>query len=223
MAKQTISAKRLQIDRAKANVVVFVSVAAFVTVFSLVSSKALLGKRSFQARVITEKETTLNTLKSNNDAATKLVASYKTFNSAPDNLLGGNPSGSGDKDGENSKLILDSLPSRYDFPGLTSSVEKMITSQGSKIESISGTDDEIAQSAAEDSSKPVEMPFQVDAKNSPDGIQRILQTFGKSIRPMTITKLTFTVENSSSMRVSINAKSYYQPKKVLEIKTKVVQ
>lgn len=224
MAKQpAISTKRIQIDRAQANVVIFVAVAAFITVFSLVSSKALLSKRGFQNRVITEKEKTLKTLKSNNDAAAKLVASYKSFNGTTDNLLGGNPSGTGDKDGDNAKLVLDALPSRYDFPGLTSSIAKMITSKGGALQNITGTDDEVAQAGNTSSSAPVEMPFQVDAKSSPDGIQSILETFGKSIRPMTITKLTLSAEDSNSLRVSISAKSYYQPKKTLEIKTKEVR
>lgn len=223
MARATISKKRIQIDKARANVVLFVAVASFVAVFSLVSSKALLQKRSFETRVITEKEHTLKTLKDNNEAAKQLTTSYKAFNDTPDNLLGGNPHGTGDKDGQNAKLILDALPSQYDFPALTSSIEKMINSQQGSIEAISGTDDSVAQAAVTDSSKPVEMPFQVDAKSTPDGIQSILGIFGKSIRPMTITKVTLSVEGQGSLRASIFAKSYYQPAKVLQITSKEVR
>ncbi len=223
MPKPTISTKRIKIDKAKANVVLYVAIASFVTVFSLVSAKALLSKRSFGSRVVAEKENTLKVLKSNNEAATELATTYQTFNNTPDNLLGGNPEGSGDKDGDNAKIILDALPSQYDFPALTSSIEKMIKSNGGSLESISGSDDEIAQSIASDSSRPVEIPFQIDAKSSPNGIQNILSTFDKSIRPMTVTKLTLTVEGESSLRASIFAKSYYQPKKILEIKTKEVR
>lgn len=222
MARPTISTKRIQIDKAKANVVMFVAVAAFLSVFSLVSSKALLTKRSFENRVITEKEKTLKTFKDNNSAAEKLVTAYKTFNGSSDNLLGGNPTGTGEKDGDNAKLVLDALPSRYDFPGLTSSIEKMIRSQGGSLESITGTDDEVAQ-ADSSAAEPVEMPFQLDAKSSPDGIQRILETFSKSIRPMTITKLTLSAQDSNALNVSITAKSYYQPKKTLQITSKEVK
>lgn len=223
MARPTISKKRIQIDKARANVVLFVALASFIAVFSLVSSKALLRKRSFEARVITEKEHTLKTLKDNNEAAKQLTTSYKAFNDTPDNLLGGNPSGTGDKDGQNAKLILDALPSQYDFPALTSSIEKMIKSQQGSIEAISGTDDTVAQSTVTDSSKPVEIPFQVDAKSSPDGIKNILKTFDRSIRPMTITKITLSVEGQGALRASIFAKSYYQPAKVLQITDKEVR
>lgn len=223
MARQTISKKRIQIDKARANVVLFVAVASFIATFSLVSSKALLQKRGFESRVIGEKEKTLKTLKDNNQAAQQLTTSYKAFNDTPDNLLGGNPSGTGDKDGENAKLILDALPSQYDFPALTSSIEKMIKSQQGSIEAISGTDDTVAQSSVTDSSKPIEIPFQIDATSGDDGIQNILKTFNRSIRPMTITKVTLSVESQGSLRASIFAKSYYQPAKVLQITTKEVR
>lgn len=222
-SKSGVSTKRIQIDKAKANMVLFVAVAAFITVFSLVSSKALFDKRSFQARVIGEKRATLDTLKANNDAAEKLITAYTAFNSTPDNLLGGVPNGSGDRDGTNAALILDALPARYDFPGLTSSIEKMIASQGGSLETITGTDDEIAQAQSSDSSQPIEIPFAIDAKSSPDGIQNILRTFGRSIRPMVITRLHLSVEDGSTMRANISAKSYYQPQKTLEITTKEVR
>lgn len=222
MAKIAISAKRIQIDKAKANVVIFVAAAAFITVFSLVSAKALLGKRSFVSRVVAEKEKTLKTLKSNNEAAAKLEASYKVFNETPNNLLGGNPTGTGDKDGENAVLILDALPGRYDFPALSSSIEKMVNSQGSSIQSISGTDDEVAQSQSSDSSKPIEMSFDVSAKSSPQSIFNIIDTFGKSIRPINITKLSLTA-SENDLSATISAKSYYQPKKTIQITTKEIR
>src|SRR5690606_27650185 len=112
------------------NMVIIIAVAAFITVFSLVSVRALLIKRSFQSRVVAEKEATLKTLKDNNAAAAELTNSFKAFNSTPDNLLGGTPGGTGDRDGDNAKLVLDALPGRYDFPALISSIEKMI--QGNK-------------------------------------------------------------------------------------------
>jgi hypothetical protein len=219
-----LSTKRLQIDKSRSNLVIIVAVAAFVTVFSLVSIRALLVKRSFQGRVVAEKEATLKTLKENNTAAAELTTAFKAFNETPDNLLGGNPEGSGDKDGDNAKLVLDALPGHYDFPALVSSIEKMI--EGNKngtIEGITGTDDEVTQSQASDSSVPVEMPFQVAAKADPDGLQTILQTFSRSIRPMVVTTLNITAEDANSLNIDINAKSYYQPKKTLSITSKEVR
>lgn len=222
-SKQVISTKRIQIDKARANLVIFVAVAAFVTVFSLVSARALWVKRGFERRVVAEKENTLKTLKANNSAATELVTAYQAFNNTPDNLLGGNASGTGDKDGDNAKLVLDALPGQYDFPGLASSIEKMI--EGDKIgslESISGTDDEVAQSQST-STQPVEMPFQISVKTSATGFNTVLDRFSQSIRPMVLTKVGITVAGTNEINLDITGKSYYLPKKTLNITMKEVR
>lgn len=222
-AKQVISTKRLQIDKARANVVMFVAVAAFLTVFSLVSARALWVKRGFQARVVAEKETTLRTLKDNNSAAANLVTAYKAFNNTPDNLLGGNPQGSGDKDGDNAKLVLDALPGQYDFPGLASSIEKMIEgSNAGSLESITGTDDEVAQSQST-SAQPVEMPFEISVKTNPTGFNTVLDRFSQSIRPMVLTKVSITAGGTNEVNLDISGKTYYLPKKTLSITTKEVK
>ena len=117
------SAKRLQISKANATIVAVVSVAAFVTTFSLVAGQALLSKRSHQARVIFEKETARNQLLSNITASESLITAYQEFISRPENVIGGDPAGSGERDGDNARLILDALPSKYDFHSLDTSIE----------------------------------------------------------------------------------------------------
>ena len=126
MANNPLSSKRLQIDKANASMVAFLAVAAFIAVFSLVASKALLSQRSYQSRVIAEKKKALTQLKTNNQAATELVAAYKSFVAAPENIIAGSASGSGDRDGDNAKIVLDALPSKYDFPALVTSIEKIL-------------------------------------------------------------------------------------------------
>lgn len=225
IAKQVISTKRLQIDKARANVVMVIAIASFVAVFSLVSARALWTKRSFQARVIGEKKTTLETLKANNAAAEQLVTSYKAFNDTPDNLIGGNPKGTGDRDGENATLVLDALPSEYDYPGLTSSMAKIIN--GSKLgdlDSFTGTDDEVAQSGQTDSSKPIEMPFSVAITTKEGAYKGVLTAFSRSIRPMTIDKISISSSGQAGeLSLSIDGKTYYQPQKTLSITQKEVR
>lgn len=67
------SGKRLQISKANTTMVAVVAVASFVTMFSLVAAKALWDQRSFQARVITDKEVARNQLKTNVAAVDSLV------------------------------------------------------------------------------------------------------------------------------------------------------
>ena len=225
IAKQVISTKRLQIDKARANVVMVIAIASFVAVFSLVSARALLTKRSFQSRVIDQKKTTLDTLKANNAAAEQLVTSYKAFNDTPDNLIGGNPKGTGDRDGENATLVLDALPSEYDYPGLTSSMAKIINgSRLGTLETFTGTDDEVAQSKQSDSSKPVEMPFNISVNTKDGAYKSILTALSRSIRPMTVNKITISSSGQAGeLTMTVDGKTYYQPQKTLSITQKEVR
>ncbi len=137
--------KRLIINKANATMVIAIAVATFVTVFCLITAKALLSQRAYQARVITRKEKAKDQLKENIKSVEALDTSYKEFVSSPVNVLDGNPAGTGEKDGDNPRIVLDALPSKYDFPALATSLEKLLTDRNYKVDGITGTDEEIAQ------------------------------------------------------------------------------
>lgn len=226
MAKPLISTKRLLIDKTNRRIVIFVAIASFITVFSLVASRALLSQRGYQARVTAKKEKAVKQLKDNVDAVSTLKTSYTTFVGSSENVLGGNPSGQGDKDGDNAKIILDALPSKYDFPALAASLEKVLTSstQSLKIIGISGTDQEVAESSNTSSSAPVPvpMPFQVSVGGNYAAMQILITTLEKSIRPIQIQRLSFT-GSDDKLVLSITAQSFYQPAKTLSITKEDVQ
>jgi len=224
MARPQLSAKRIAIDKANTAVVIAVGIAAFVVVFSLVACRALLAQRSYQSKVIDKKEVALKQLKTNVKEADKLLISYQEFSSATTNVLGGNPKGTGDKDGENPRIVLDALPSQYDFPALATSINKLITSNGFQVETIAGTDDEANQANAKASDNPtaVDMPFSVESKQiaATDG-KRFLELFERSIRPIQVSKITISGQDGS-LKISLKAKTYYQAGKSLDIKSEVV-
>ncbi|MCX6727482.1 MAG: hypothetical protein NTX11_01550 [Candidatus Saccharibacteria bacterium] len=217
------SAKRVQVTKAQATAIATIAGAVFITVFSLVSSKSLWTQRAYQARVIDKKEKARVQLEDNINAVSGLVTSYKNFISNPTNLLGGSPSGTGEKDGDNARLILDALPSKYDFPALTTSLEKLLVDRKFKIDGITGTDDELAQAkAAAGDSKTVEMPFQVSVTGNGTSIQDLLVVLEKSIRPFQATKLTLK-GGTADLKLVLDAKTYYQPEKTLNIKQETVK
>lgn len=111
--------------------------------------------------------------------------------------------------------MLDALPSKYDFPALTASLEKILTDKNFKIGGISGTDDEIAQSDIPETGdpKPIDIPFQVSVEGSYASIKDLVGVFQQSIRPFNIRKISLTGSNAS-MKVSFDLKTYYQPEKV---------
>jgi hypothetical protein len=153
------SAKRLLIDKANTRIVVYVSIAAFIVVFSLVATKTLVSQATYQNRVIDAKRKTVNQLKTDIAATGQLNSSYSAFVSTPQNVIGGNPNGTGSQDGNNAKIVLDALPSSYDFPGLMSSMQSLLTSQnGVQVNSLGGTDAETTEGSNQSSSSPQPVP-----------------------------------------------------------------
>ena len=225
MAKAEVSTKRLAISKANGQMVAAVAIASFITVFCLVAAHSLWGQKSYLSRVTAAKEKANTQLKANVDAVDSLVSSYKTFVGKQPNAIGGNPPGSGDKDGDNAKIILDALPSNYDFPALASSIEKIMKDKNLNATSISGTDDEVAQAgtSASASPEPVTMPFSFTvAHASYAQIQDLIGTLEKSIRPMVVDTVQLS-GGVTDMQMTVTAHTYYQPDKDLSITTKVVK
>jgi hypothetical protein len=224
MAKLTISTKRLQINKANGTMIALIAGTSFVLIFSVIASRALLSQRAYQSRVIAEKTKAKMQLDENVKAADKLKIAYQEFVSAPENVLGGNPAGTGDKDGDNAKIVLDALPSKYDFPALTTSLEKILSDKNYKIDDISGSDDELNQKANLSSPNPVavDIPFKITVSGSYPALQTLVSAMERSIRPFHIQTIDFS-GNDALLRMEIKAKSYYQPEKNLTITTKDVQ
>lgn len=225
LSKMNLSNKRLQIDKANAAVVLAIAVAVFVAIFTIVASRALWSQHSYQNRVSKAKKEARDQLENNNRESEKLIQSYETFLKSPENLIKGNASGSGDRDGDNARLVLDSLPSKYDFPALISSLEKIIASKGFEIESITGTDDELNQSKATDTTQPVDMPFEFKIKGTYQTVKDLTLDLEHSIRPFHLQKIIITAGDNKSISYGVTGKTYYQPEKTPQslIKTKDIK
>ncbi len=215
--------KRELISKANTTMVAVAGIGAFLIVFSLVASKTLWAQKSYQSKVIAKKEKAVDQLNENKKSVDQLKVSYTAFTGTPDNVIGGNPSGAGDKDGNNSKIVLDALPSKYDFPAFITSTKKLLALKGFTPKSISGTDDEVAQSQSKET-KPVEIPFQLttDAGDFARA-KELLKSTEQSIRPIKMKKLTITGGDGAQMQLSLDAVSYYQGAKGLTITKEVVK
>ncbi len=225
MTAGTPSVKRMLIDKANARIVVYVSVAAFILVFSLVATKTLVSQAAYQNRVISAKRTAVNQLKTDISATSQLKSAYDAFVNTPQNAINGNPSGTGTQDGSNAKIVLDALPSSYDFPGLTTALDNLLSAQnGIKINSISGTDDELNQASNQTSSSPQAspIPFSVSVTGNYPSIQNVVGVFERSIRPIQVQTVQIS-GTSDGITMNVTAQTYYQPAKSLNINKKVVQ
>ncbi|HEX5744179.1 MAG TPA: hypothetical protein VFX84_01890 [Candidatus Saccharimonadales bacterium] len=220
-----ISTKRLAISKANAQMVIIVGVAAFVTVFSLVAAKAVFSQTRYQARVTEAKEQAHEQLQENIEAYAKLADTYDSFDSEKTNIIGGKKDGKKDNDGPNSKIILDALPPTYDFPALTSSIEKILADNGLKVSSITGTDDQINQQGNTSSPTPqaVEIPFSFTVSNASYGsVGKLLTKLQLSIRPILVDSMELSGA-ANDMTMTVNAHTYYQPAKNVSITKKVIK
>ena len=220
----TSSIKRALIAKSNTTIVAVTSGACFIVVFCGVASFSLFGQFTYQNRVIGASNTALNQLKVDIQATKKLQTAYKAFNSTATNVIGGNPTGTGSQDGTNTKIILDALPSKYDYPALATSLEGILTGQSAQIQSITGTDDAanqaINQSSASPSPQP--MPFQVVVVGDYNSVQKVVSAFERSIRPFQIQSMELSGDQSQ-LTLTIAAQTYYQPAKNLNITKKVIQ
>ncbi len=225
MDRPEISTKRLAISKANGQMVIIVAITSFITVFCLIASKSLLSQNSYQARVTTSKTLAHTQLLSNLKAYDTLSSSYKKFVSENTNIIGGQNNGSGQNDGNNAKIILDALPSTYDFPALTSSIEDILNSANVKVTSIGGTDQQVSQgtNSASPSPQPVNIPFSFSISNGTyASIQQLISKLQNSIRPIQIDNIDMS-GGSSNMTLTVNAHTFYQPSKNLSITSKVVK
>ena len=225
MAKTQISTRRIAISKSNAQVLAALSVAAFITIFSLVASKTIYSQNQYQGKVVEAKEKALNQLEDNLDAFEQLQKSYNAFNRPDKNVIGGNKVGQGDKDGSNSKLILDALPSQYDFPALASSLEKLLIDKKLKVGALTGTDDELTQQTNISSESPQEvpMPFGFSVNNSNyTAIQDLVETMQRSIRPLAIDTLNVSGDQND-LTLTVTGHSYFQPGRSVNITEKVIK
>jgi len=218
------SFKRALIEKSNTTIVVVTSVAAFIVVFSLVASWSLFSQFLYQNKVIGMNRTALDQLNKDIESTKSLETSYNAFISTPANAINGNPQGTGPQDGTNAKIILDALPSKYDYPALVTSLENILTSQAVQIQSISGTDDAVTQAANQSSSTPTPqaMPFQVVVTGNYAAIQNVVSAFQRSIRPFQVQTMELSGDQSQ-LTLTINAQTYWQPAKNLDISSEVVQ
>lgn len=226
MAKKLeISTKHLAINKANAQMVTAVAVASFLVVFCLVATHSLWSQRGYLSRVTKAKEQAKTQLADDVQAINSLKSHYDDFVGTPVNVLGQASNGQGDNQGDNAHIILDALPNAYDFPALTSSIEKIVKSHNLALSDISGTDDEVAQAqnTSSASPQPVSMPFSFTVDNATyQQVQDLLNDLQRSIRPIQIDKMTLSGA-ATKMELKVEAHTFYQPAVNFKVTTEVVK
>ncbi|HEY4963388.1 MAG TPA: hypothetical protein VIH90_01700 [Candidatus Saccharimonadales bacterium] len=236
----TPSIKRIQIDKATRTMLIVVSISAFITIFVIIAGHSLLTLLAYQNRVITAKSAALTQLKADINTSKQLITSYQNFNGKDPNILGSSVAGSGPNNGNNAKIVLDALPSVYDYPALTTSLQGLLSNKGVNIGGIGGSDQEASISPSGSSSTTpttvtattgtptatnvggaVAMPFSISVDGPYQNVQNLLTTFQHSIRPFQFQTISIS-GNQSDLNFSASAQTFYLPATSFKITSKVV-
>ena len=229
--KKPSKSKRILIDKADRRMLTFAGVAAFVVISSIVASKALISQLGYQNRLATAKQTALNQLTTDLSSEHSLLNSYQSFVSPTTNIIGGSSITPGSlNSGDNGQIVLDALPSKYDFPAMITSLNGLLNSAGVTITSMSGIDNQLTQQSLQTSPtpQPVPMVFQFTVSGSYQNIQTLFNILQRSTRPIQFQTLaieasTNTSTNQTVLTLTATAQTFYQPEKVFDITSEVVR
>lgn len=215
--KKTTSIKHVQINKSQTTMLAVIASATVVVIFSLFATKALIVKGLYQGRALDARKDVVKQLKSNYDSANKLFDQYKFFANQDPNFLEGKIAGTTNLDGDNPRLVLDALPSKYDAPALASSIEKLLNNEKVTFNSLTVKDDPSGnsdQAQAEPSAIP--MAFAFEGGTTYPTAALLMSDFEHSIRPFDVN--TFEISgNDGDLKISAAMSTYFQPAKSLNL------
>lgn len=219
---------RMKISKANSRIMITIAIATAVTVFCLVSVKSLTSQAMYQRKVLHERRVTLDRLQANKSSAATLMTQYKAVfaNDDPINIIGGKNDSKATAippDGDNARIILDSLPTTYDFPALISSLSSILAGAGVTNQSINGTDESpTANNVPSSNPQPVKIQLSVGGTASYANVQRLIHDFERSTRPFDVTNIQLA-GSASSMTFNMQVTTYYQPAKNFSVENKEVR
>ena len=226
--KESSIRKRQQIFKANRMMFLWVAMASAVIGFALVISISLMQRIIYNQKVIGEKNKTYSTLANNNKKVSQLEYQIKTINYSSDVLKKLRAKDSDDP----IQVVLDALPSDSNRLALGSSLQNVLLANipGSSLESMkvesTAEAGSVKKSTAttgtvENNSLDVTFTLKINS-GSEDSIREMLTRLEKSIRTFKVTnvKIEYSLDK---MNVTVTAKAYYEPAKVVELTEKVVK
>lgn len=226
--KESSIRKRQQIFKANRMMFLWVAMASAVIGFALVISISLMQRIIYNQKVIGEKNKTYSTLANNNKKVSQLEDQIKTINYSSDVLKKLRAKDSDDP----IQVVLDALPSDSNRLALGSSLQNVLLANipGASLESMKVESTAEAGSVkksttttgtVENNSLDITFTLKINS-GSEDSIREMLTRLEKSIRTFKVTnvKIEYSLDK---MNVTVTAKAYYEPAKVVELTEKVVK
>ncbi len=204
--KQNSLSKREQIVKAGSTVFIAVAVAAVVVSLSVVCSRFLLQRKSYNDRVIKAKSSAREQIENNLVNLKSLAEKYPSLESGTNNPT----------------TILHALPDTYDYPALSSSMEFLAQNAGVQLVGQVGQDNSASAEINSTDPKPLEVPLDIEVRGSYSAIVQFTANLERSIRPIVIKNVRYS-GTATSLRASMQAVTYYQPKRLLDASRSIIQ
>lgn len=193
----------------------------------LVVAWFVFQQAAFRIKVVNEKNNTVSTLRTNNDALPKLKDNIRVLETNRALM-----SAKADSDNKALQAILDALPADANQLALGASLQEVLIKGVSGLELETLTVEPVSSSIESTSTskrssskgqKPNSITFKVSV-TSPDAnkLKEMLDRFERSIRVIDID--SFTLERSDTKyTLTLQAHAYYEPAKIIELRDKVVK
>ncbi len=224
--KVALTGKRQQIAQSNKVMFLWVAGASVIVSFALVASVFLVKQMIFQTKIIAAKAETNNTLQDNIETTPDLKREVEKL-IANQNLTEARAKA----DQNNLSVIFDALPYVADEIGFGSSLQSILlaglgTPENITINSLS--DSTAVEEGVEEAGLPIpegaqEVAFTFTITGTDKDIKEILTRFDRSIRPIQIDSLSLQAGGGNRVTATIQARTFYQPAKTLELKNKTVK
>ncbi len=193
--------RREKITKANSTVFITAAIAAVVIMFSLMATRFLWQRKSYNDRVIKAKVSARNDLKDNLSNLEKLSGQYSALDESPST---------------NGSTILHSLPPTYDYPALATAIESLAQQSGVKLAGGLGEDQSSSAIATATTSAPQEVPLDLEVSGSYESIVKFTQNIERSIRPIVVKSVTYS-GGAGGLKAHVSAVTYYQPARSLDV------
>lgn len=208
--------KRQQIEVAGRVMFIWIAIAAVAVSFCVATGQYLFGRWTHNNKIIVAKNKASDTLSKN-------IVNSKELKQNVDALVANQPLASvkTNENDQNTKSVLDALPSAFDSAALGTSLQQAILSRsGVAIENITVPQDGPETQAQ--ASTPQEMQFSFVISGSYQQIQNAILDIERTIRPIKILTMNLT-GSDVNLRASIEAVTYYQSAKNVNVGEEVIR
>lgn len=229
-AKGVVLRKRSQIAKANRTMFLWVAGSSVILGFAVVTMIYLAKMMMFNEKVLKEKDKTISILRKNNDNIPKLQSQIRVLDTNETlSALKSNP------DDNAIQVILDALPSEANSLALGASIQNKIlgsvnniTQNALQVDQVMGIESLMNFNSVENASPSSsaasegEITFRFSISGQRSDLKKVLENMEKSIRAFDIT--TLKIESQGDQQgISVQAKSYYESERVVELTEKTVR